>query len=169
MSKNQMPEEVKLKAVKNEPTFGDMFDFNNMWRVKGKKGLVSIVHHTSGHQMAIVCDIYKKNRRSVSVSRMVQLSTYKFKVNNSFTADVGMKDVFNNLMNYATTSEDYGFERISIKELMPLMVPNYDESFKEYRAKELLGIYIEVTLKYSALIDQKVEAGEVELLTEEKE
>ena len=156
---------MSKKEKSKEPSFGQMFDFNNMYRVKGKQGLVSIVHHTQGHQMAIVCDIYTKNRRSVSVDKMVCLGSYKF--NQPEGKTVGLTEIFNNLMNYVTHSEDYGFEKISIEDLMPIMLSNYDETFKLYKAEELLGIYIEVTLKYSSLIDQKVEDGEVQLLTEE--
>lgn len=169
MSSKEMPEEVKPKEeIKKEPSFGQMFDFNNMYRVKGKKGLVSVVSHTQGHKMAIVSDIYSKSRRSVSVDKMVRLGDSLFTDTLGGCAD--MTDVFNNLMTYATTSEDYGFEKVSIEDLMPIMVPNYDKvSFKLPKATEVLGWYIEVTLKYSALIDQKVEDGEVQLLTEEKE
>ena len=175
-NKRESEEEIKVfaetqtpkKEKPKEKTFGDMFDFNNMFRVKGKSGLVSVIHHAKGSQMAIVCDIYKKNRRSVSVDKMVRLGSQSF-----FKTDgsvIKMTEVFNNLMSYATTSEDYGFEKVSIEDLMPIMVPKYDKKqFKLYRAEEVLGWYIEVTLKYSALIDQKVEDGEVQLLTEEKE
>ena len=162
------PTPPKAKKESKEPSFGEMFDFNNMYRVKGKSGLVSVVHHTQGHKMAIVCDIYKKNRRSVSVEKMVRLGSQSFfKTDGSI---IRMTEVFNNLMNYATTSEDYGFEKVSVEDLMPIMVPKYDKKqFKLYKAEEVLGWYIEVTLKYSALIDQKVKDGEVQLLTEEKE
>lgn len=153
---------------KKEPSFGEMFDFNNMYRVKGKKGLVSVVSHTQGCKMAIVCDIYTKGRRAVSVDKMKPLGMEMF-----FRKDgtfIVLTEVFNNLMAYATASEDYGFEKVSIEDLMPIMVPNFDrDKFKLYKAEEVLGIYIEVTLKYSTLIDQKVEDGEVQLLTEEKE
>ena len=194
MSSKQMPEEVKPKEIKKEKTFGEMFDFNNMFRVKGKQGLVSVISHTQGCKMAIVCDIYTKGRRAVSVDKMIRLGDCKFattdvvKVNTkpnvrlesgveyneedwlSEQKVLNMTDVFNNLMNYATTSEDYGFEKVSVEDLMPIMVPNYDNSlFRIKKATQLLGWYIEVTLKYSALIDKKVEDGEVQLLTEEKE
>ena len=161
MSKEEKPK---------EKTFGEMFDFNNMFRVKGKAGLVSVVSHTQGHKMAIVCDIYSKGRRAVSVDKMVRLGSQSFFTTKSLEPIVKLTDVFNNLMTYVTTSEDYGFEKVSVEDLMPIMVPNYDkDQFKLHKATEVLGWYIEVTTKYSALIDQKVEDGEVQLLTEEKE
>lgn len=154
-------------SKEKEPSFGQMFDFNNMYRVKGVQGLVSVIHHTPGHKMAIVSGIYSKGRRSVSVDKMVRLGSQSF-FNKNWNV-LKMPEVFNNLMNYVTHSEDYGFENITIEELMPIMVPDYDSStFKLYKAKEVLGWYIEVTTKYSALIDQKVADGEVQLLTEEK-
>jgi hypothetical protein len=82
---------------------------------------------------------------------------------------LSMSDVFTNLSNYAIKSEDYAFEKATIEELMGWMCPDYDkDQFKLYHAKQVLGWYIEVTLKYSALIDSKVESGEVEILTEEE-
>lgn len=160
------PTPPKAKESK-EPSFGQMFDFNNMYRVKGVQGLVSVIHHTPGHKMAIVSGIYSKGRRSVSVDKMVRLGDGEFKTTKSTV--LKMTDVFNNLMNYVTHAEDYGFENVTIEELMSIMVPNFDkDQFKLYKAKEVLGWYIEVTTKYSALIDQKVADGEVQLLTEEK-
>jgi hypothetical protein len=157
----------KTKSFEREKTFGEMFDFDNMFRVKGKQGLVSVVSHSQGSKMAIVCDIYSKGRRAVSVDKMVRLGAQSFFTNKG--AVLKMTDVFNNLMTYVTTSEDYGFEKVSVEDLMPIMVPNYDkDQFKLHKATEVLGWYIEVTTKYSALIDQKVEDGEVQLLTEEK-
>jgi len=157
-------------SKEKEPSFGQMFDFNNMYRVKGTQGLVSVIHHTPGHKMAIVSGIYSKGRRSVSVDKMVKLGGSEFKVSGGKHSTIDLTEVFNNLMNYVTHSEDYAFENVTIEELMPIMVPNFDkDQFKLYKAKEVLGWYIEVTTKYSALIDQKVADGEVQLLTEEKD
>lgn len=160
------------KLVKGElekgNTFGEMFDFNNMFRVKGKSGLVSVVSHKKGSKICVVCDIYtQKSTRSEKINNMVCLGSSLYLNNNG--EYIGLTEVFNHLMHYVTNSEDYAFEKVSVDELMPLMVPDFDENeFKLYHAKQVLGWYIEVTLKYSALIDEKVEAGEVQLLTEEK-
>ena len=163
--------EKQIKAEseeKKEPTFGDQFDFNNMFRVKGKSGLVSLISHKKGSKTCVVCGIYEKNSaRSESTDKMECLGGYKFvKLDHT---DIGFTEVFNNMMQYVTTSEDYGFEKITVEELMPWMVPDFDPYwFKLRHAEKVLSYYLEITLKYSALIDAKVEAGEVELLTEEK-
>jgi hypothetical protein len=163
-----MSKPITKEEEPKEKTFGEMFDFNNMFRVKGKYGLVSLIHHKKGSKTCVVCGIYEKDSaRSESTDNMDQLSGYRFIKTDA--TNIGFTEVFNHMMKYTTTSEDYGFENITIEELMPWMVPNFDpDHFKLRHAETVLKWYLEITLKYSALIDDKVEAGEVELLTEEK-
>lgn len=159
----------RIKPKEKEPTFGEQFEFNNMFRVKGKSGLVSLISHQQGSKMCTVIGIYEANtKRLEKVDNMVCLGEFEFfKLSRD---KIKMSDVFTNLSNYAIKSDDYAFENITIEELMSWMVPDYDPyEFKLYNAKQVLGWYIEVTLKYSALVDEKVESGEVELLTEEEE
>ena len=159
---------TQKKEEPKERTFGEMFDFSNIFRVKGKQGLVSVVSYKLNAPTCVVCDIYTpKTKRSVSVKKMVRLGDLEF-IKTDYSK-IGMQEAFTNISNYCIQTEDYAFENIEVEKLMDWMCPGYDEyHFKVHHAQQLLAWYIEITLKYSALIDDKVEAGEVELLTEDK-
>jgi len=150
-----------------EPKFGDQFDFKNIFRIKGKKGLYYPIAGMTKQRLIRMCEIYQtKNTLIAKVDDLVCLGDFQFiRIDGS---SIGMAEVFTNLSNYAKESEDYAFEGVTIEELMPFMCPKFDkDKFKKYHSVQVLGWYIEITLKYSALIDSKIESGEVELLTEE--
>ena len=154
-------------AVKKEPTFGEQFDFNVIFRVKGKQGLVGLISHKIGAKTCVVCEIYNpKNKRSERTKNMVGLGNLKFIKKDQ--EELNMQEVFTNISQYCITADDYYFESTTIEELMSVMVPDYDENrFKKYHAEQVLSWYIEITTKYSALIDSKVESGEIEIIKEE--
>lgn len=138
-----------------DPTFGELFNFNTMFRVKGKEGLVSLVSHKQGAKIAVVCGIYNhSSKRSERTKNLICLGGLEFIKKDKST--LKMSDVFTNLSSYTVNSDDYGFEQITVEELMPIMVPDFDDKkFTVKHANQVLGWYIEVIIKYSAVVEQQ--------------
>jgi len=187
-----------VEEANEEKTFGEQFDFQSIFRVKEKKGLYYPISGVNKSGMICVTGIFGSGDKHIAkagnliclghlefaTTKMVKVQVPKLKSKMKVVGEeleevemveieqlkrLSMSEVFTNLSNYCIESEDYAFEKITIENLMGYMCPNFDpDEFKKYHAVQVLGWYIEVTLKYSALIDDAVEKGHIEKVEETK-
>ena len=131
--------------------FADQFNFNELFRIKGKKGLFilgSKVHKSGMVRMIGFLD--HKKTAVVSESKLVPLSSISFKTELGFE-DVGVSDVFSNL---------YEFFEETPEETPQLsdFIPNYDpNSFKEHNALTLIEWFNEIITKIEEINGNKGE------------
>jgi hypothetical protein len=189
---------VELKEIEVEETFIDSIDFNELFRVNGKKGLFTPRSGVNkGGMLSVMAFLNKQETAIVHKSKMECLGQLSFMTTEMETVDVplpefktltdekvekvdemkkiqrlkilDMRQVFNNLYKYAIDSEDWAFQEKTLDELMEIMVPKFDKmQFRTYHAEKVLLWYMEVTTKVSAAIDEG-KAKQKELETKEEE
>jgi len=147
-------EEVKEKEL----TFGEIFDFNNLFRAKGKKGLYFLRSQVNkAGLVAIEGFLDSGNKQTVKAINLVCLGHLHFetleqvfdeKDNPAGFRKLSMAEVMTNFNDYVggTTQEEY--EKESDEDLMYALVPNFNpDEFKDYHAKQVLLWYKEITSK----------------------
>jgi len=186
---------VELKEIEVEETFIDSIDFNELFRVNGKRGLFTPRSGVNkGGMLSVMAFLNKQETAIVHKSKMECLGQLSFMTTEMEKVDVpltendkgyvegeekttqigrlkilDMRQVFNNLYKYAIDSEDWAFQEKTLEELMEIMVPKFDKmKFRTYHAEKVLLWYMEVTTKVSAAIDEG-KAKQKELETKEEE
>lgn len=145
-----IPEEVKeaLGVEEKEPRFGDQINFNELFRVKTKKGLFCLGSEVNKARMVHMIGFLDfKNKCTVHADKLVCLGQFRFETEAGHDP-LGMGDVFSNLFEF--------FEKTP-KETPKLndFVPNYDPSeFKERHALQVLGWFNEVITKMEEVNDK---------------
>jgi len=141
-----MEKEVKEELLSN------CLNYNNIFRLKGTKGLFNMVSGINKSGMCCVVEFLTMKKKVVKADNLISLSSYAFeKLDGSF---IGIKEVFNN-WELCEKKET----KLFTKEHLSVLVPGYDNSkFKERHADLLINWW--------NLIYEKIKSNEKE--TEEK-
>ena len=134
-------DETKEKEVEKVERFGDQINFNELFRVKGKKGLfctASTVHKSGMIRMSGFLDY--KSTVVVNQDKLICLGHILYSTELGVEA-VNLNDVFSNLFEfYEKSPEDVPG--------LAVFVPNYDPNeFKERHAFQILGWFNEFLTK----------------------
>lgn len=122
--------------------FGDTIDFNNLFRVKGKKELYTPASQLQKNGMVGMRSFIENQPITVHKNTLQCLGHYEF--TKADGEKIKIDQVFNNLNEfpneYLQTADDDC--------LMEAMVPDYDSSlFKNYHAKQVLSWYLQIKNK----------------------
>ena len=133
----------EVKEMDEDTRIGSVLDFNNIFRIKGKRGLFSINSNVNKSGLInMVSFLNFKEKYTVRVGNLVRLGDLKFSLIDG--NKLLMSDVFNN---YEKCLSERTAPRIG-SELMEILVPNYDpDEFKDYHAKQVVKWYDEIQIK----------------------
>lgn len=137
-----------------EKRFGDQIDFNELFRVKGKKGLFCLGSkvHKSG-MVRMVRFLTPTEAVTVNEDKLICLGHLTFQTELGLAEEgsrLTMNDVFSNLFEFYD-GEQYK-ENKNLAPGLEVFVPNYDKNlFKERHAVQVLGWFDEVVTKMTEL------------------
>ncbi len=162
MSTDSVPETPK---VEKEPSFSDAFEFNNLFRIKGVKGLhvqASAIQKNGLVGMksfvgAVSCTANKKDLEC--------LGHFGVKLLEKRALDdkdvIGIAEVMDNLHALPIEEVRRFYDpsvAMPVGPFLEAMVPGYDPAeFKEYHAKKVLGWYNELVDAVSDMENTKIE------------
>jgi hypothetical protein len=134
-----------IKADPNEDRFGYQFNFNNLLRVRGEKGkLFTPCSKVQKNGMVGVMEFMNfGNKKTVKAVDCIALSSYIF-YHEAGKEPLKMDEVISNLHEFNEANEDKFKQMCSVgdKELMEIMVPNYDpQMFKGYHMAQIIEWY----------------------------
>lgn len=135
---------METKTKKKKETFGDQFDFANLFRAKGKQGVYYPVSQINKGGLIGVTKFLEPESKAITVKAndLVCLGRQVFFNKKGQMTD--MADVFTNLNKYVKKTKDAEFKN-PVEDIMEKMVPDYDElRFKDYHAKQVFKWYIEI-------------------------
>lgn len=144
---------AKTKNKKEEIVpIGKKIKFEDLFRVKGKQGLWAL---RSKVNSAGLCGVLKfddfETVSTVKAMDMICLGQLVF-TTYAGNKNLGMVEAFNNLEKHIAATKDFDFEKADRKELLPVIIPEFDEDkFKEYHVEWVLMWYKIITKRYNQL------------------
>lgn len=126
---------------KKKETLGNSLDFNQLFRVKGKKG-IHVVNSTVNKSGMINMREFLDFNKKVTVKANDLVCLGHLQVEKEDKTYIGLPEVFDNL-------EKSKFKKdISNNDMMAIMCPSYaPEAFKPYHARQILTWYSEIVKK----------------------
>lgn len=137
--------------------FGDEINFMELFRCNGKRGLFCLRGQVNKAGMVNIMGFLDYNRTAtVKAKDLTCLGSLVFHTYAGHD-DLRMSDVFNNLFDYChEEGNEKDINKLFIDDLIPIMVPNYDEDkFKRYHAEMVLNWYKEIFNKLSEIKKEK--------------
>ena len=157
----------QIDKLEKALTFGEQFNFNEIYRIKGKPGLYNPRSEVSKSNMVNLGGFLNPNiTTTVNANDLICLNWYDFITTEP--AEKGYKvlklnKVFDNIFNYIAETNDFKLTQISIGAFKEMAVPNFDDNqFKDYHAELIKKWYLEIVELLKVVTTNK----ENEIITE---
>lgn len=144
------PKEDQIQEFEESLTFGQQFNFKEIYRVRGVAGLFFPRSRVNVSGMVAMGGFLQPDIGvTVKANQIVCLDWYDFITTEEHERGgfnvIKMNQVFDNIFNYIKESNDDKLEKVTIEQLMDIMVPLYDQhQFKDYHAKQIKGWYLHI-------------------------
>lgn len=140
----------QIAKLEKALTFGEQFNFNEIYRIKGKPGLYNPRSEVSKSNMINLGGFLNPNiTTTVNANDLICLGWYDFITTEP--ADKGgfkvlkLTKVFDNIFEYIEQTNDFKLTQISIGAFKEMAVPNFDDNqFKDYHAELIKKWYLEI-------------------------
>ena len=141
----------QIDKLEQALTFGEQFNFKELFRIKGEAGIFNPRSQVNKAGMVAMGGFLQPAvKKTTHKDNLICLDWYDFITTEPIdkdNVDAGFKvlkltHVFDNIFNYVDTT-DADISKLDIKQFMSLAVPNYDEfQFKDYHAKLVRKWYL---------------------------